>query len=325
MPVSGKSYTALTSHPDNLLVAEKLDEAADLLEQQEANPFRTKAFRDAAATVADLDTPIRDTLEEGGTKGLEALPKIGPSIASAIVEILQTGHLRMLDTLRGDLDPERLFQTVPQIGPHLATVIHENLGIGTLEALEVAAHDGRLAALPGFGRRRVRGIQYALAELLARRRPKGWTLDTQLGQTPLGLAPFGLGPPPISETLDVDREYRERAEAGSLPVIAPQRFNPNNEAWLPILHTERGDWHFTALYSNTARAHRLQRNRDWVVIRYERDHEGAAQCTVVTEHRGNLTGKRVIRGHEGACARYYASETPAHPEKARETPGERPI
>jgi hypothetical protein len=303
MSDAGKSHTPRTSHPDNLLVAEKLDEVADLLEQQQANPFRTRAFREAAASVSDLDTPIGDNVAEGGAKALEALPKIGPSIAATIVEILQTGHLRMLDTLRGDLDPERLFQTVPQIGPHLAGVIHDALGISTLEALEIAAHDGRLAALPGFGRRRVRGIQYALAELLARRRPTGSILNTRAG----GDADAEPAAPPISETLDVDREYRARAQAGSLPVIAPQRFNPNNEAWLPILHTERGDWHFTALYSNTARAHRLQRTRDWVVIRYERDHEGAAQCTVVTEHRGALTGKRVIRGHEAACARYYAS------------------
>lgn len=70
------------------------------------------------------------------------------------------------------------------------------------------------------------------------------------------------------------------------------------------------------------------------MIRYERDHEGAAQCTVVTEHRGNLTGKRVIRGHEGACARYYAAEALADPEGAPEeapeeapetSPGERSI
>lgn len=57
--------------------------------------------------------------------------------------------------------------------------------------------------------------------------------------------------------LDVDRAYR--AAAGALAKIAPKRFNPAGEAWLPILHTERGPWRFTALFSNTARAHSLGR------------------------------------------------------------------
>ncbi|HEY9040160.1 MAG TPA: helix-hairpin-helix domain-containing protein [Roseovarius sp.] len=279
---------------ENRLVAEKLDEVADLLEHQEANPFRIAAYRDAAAYVARLPGPIRDVLAAGGSKALEALPTIGRSIAAAIIEILQTGHLGLIDTLRGDLDPEKLLQTVPQIGPTLAATAHDQLGIETLEALEVAAHDGRLAALPGFGPRRVRGIQLALAELLGRRRPTG----------PMR----GQSSPPIAETLDVDREYRRRAQARSLPVTTPRRFNPRNKAWLPILHTERGGWHFTAMFSNTPRAHRLRRTDDWVVIRFDKDPGGAGQCTVVTEHSGTLAGKRVIRGHEAACARHYANQ-----------------
>lgn len=50
------------------------------------------------------------------------------------------------------------------------------------------------------------------------------------------------------------------------PRAAPRRFNPKGKAWLPILHTQRGPWHFTALYSNTARAHDLKKTGDWVVL-----------------------------------------------------------
>ena len=110
------------------------------------------------------------------------------------------------------------------------------------------------------------------------------------------------------KVLDVDSEYRLRAEAGDLPMIAPRRFNPERVAWLPILHTERGDWNFTVLYSNTLRAHQLHRTHDWVVVQFDRDTAGAGQCTVVTEQRGELADRRVIRGHEAACARYYASQ-----------------
>jgi putative hydrolase len=86
-----------------------------------------------------------------------------------------------------------------------------------------------------------------------------------------------------------------------LPKIAPRRFNPSGEAWLPILHTERGEWHFTALFSNTARAHELGRNRDWVVIYFHEDSGPEGQRTVVTETRGPAAGQRVVRGREAEC------------------------
>jgi len=101
--------------------------------------------------------------------------------------------------------------------------------------------------------------------------------------------------------LEVDREYRDRAERGALPTIAPRRFNPSGEPWLPVLHTERADWHFTALFSNTARAHELGRTRDWVVIYFSQDSGPEGQRTVVTESRGPLAGRRVVRGREAEC------------------------
>jgi DNA polymerase (family X) len=57
--------------------------------------------------------------------------------------------------------------------------------------------------------------------------------------------------PPVDELLDVDREYRERAAAGTLQRITPRRFNPRGEAWLPVRHTERAGRHYTALFSNS--------------------------------------------------------------------------
>jgi hypothetical protein len=103
----------------------------------------------------------------------------------------------------------------------------------------------------------------------------------------------------------VDYEYRRKAEDGELPKIAPKRFNPGNEAWLPVLHAVRGEWHFTALYSNTELAHKLKRTRDWVVIYfYDSDHV-ERQRTVVTETRGPLVGRRVVRGREAECRSYY--------------------
>lgn len=73
--------------------------------------------------------------------------------------------------------------------------------------------------------------------------------------------------PGVEVLLDIDREYRDKARAGALRMIAPRRMNPDGKAWLPVLHTRFGPWHFTALFSNT--------------------------------------GRRVVRGREPECAGYY--------------------
>lgn len=109
---------------------------------------------------------------------------------------------------------------------------------------------------------------------------------------------------PVAELLELDREYRTRAEAGELRRIAPKKNNPTGEAWLPIMHAEREGRNYTALFSNTERAHDLGKTDDWVVI-YRDDPGQKNQWTVVTEHRGPLKGERVVRGREEECRAYY--------------------
>jgi putative hydrolase len=118
--------------------------------------------------------------------------------------------------------------------------------------------------------------------------------------------------PPVEMLLDVDREYRDAAAAGRLPRIAPRRFNPTGEAWLPILHTERDHWYFTALFSNTFRAHALERTRDWVVVYFHADARPEGQRTIVTETSGALEGRRVVRGREGECETAYGVDERSH-------------
>jgi DNA polymerase (family X) len=113
--------------------------------------------------------------------------------------------------------------------------------------------------------------------------------------------------PGVDLLLDVDREYREKAAAGLLQKIAPRLFNPGNEAWLPVLHTRFGPWRFTALYSNTERAHDLYRTHDWVVIHFD-DDESQGRSTVVTEYHGALKGRRVVRGRERESAAHYRAQ-----------------
>jgi putative hydrolase len=102
--------------------------------------------------------------------------------------------------------------------------------------------------------------------------------------------------PSVRALLSVDAEYRRRGTSKQLPHIAPRRFNPENRAWLPILHTSREGWNFTALFSNTLRAHKLGRTHDWVVIHADRDGEHD-QYTVVTEKTASGP-RRTVRGRE---------------------------
>ena len=140
---------------ENKLIAERLREAAGLLEQQGANRFRVTAYRNAADTVESLDQDVGLILRTEGFRGLTALPGIGRMIGGAIAEVIRTGRWTQLDRLRGTSDPEALFTSVPGIGPKLARRLLDELHIETLEGLETAAYDGRLQRLPGFGARRL--------------------------------------------------------------------------------------------------------------------------------------------------------------------------
>jgi hypothetical protein len=153
----------------------------------------------------------------------------------------------------------------------------------------VAAHDGRLAKV-GFGEKRLTGIRDSLATRLGRVRTE--SLEALKSE------------PSVSEILDVDQEYRRKSSQGVLPKITPRRFNLGHEKWLPILHTSRRGHHYTAMFSNTPRAHQLKKTSDWVVIYFD-GRAGERQCTVITSAYGPLAGKRIIRGREPECMEHY--------------------
>lgn len=283
--------------PLNEQVAARLEEMAELLHQQQANPFRVNAYRRAAQSLRRLKEDLGALFNRSGQSGLIALPDIGRGIAAGIAEMLSSGRWGQLERLRGNLDPERLFQTVPGIGPDLARRIHDSLHIDSLEQLETAAFDGRLQRVHGLGPRRTAALRASLAELLRRTRRA----------PPMSRA----AEVPVELLLTVDEQYRELAAQGSLPLIAPRRFNPSGEAWLPVLHGEHGGWHFSAMFSNTALAHRLGRTDDWVVIYCYDDHHQEDQFTLVTETRGPLLGRRVVRGRESECRDFYQTRAEA--------------
>ncbi len=274
---------------DNRSIAKRLLDHASYLEGQDANIYRVRAYRQAADTILGLDRPVADLVAEKGRQGLEELPGIGPHISFAIDSLVRTGEFRTLGGDDGHIDPERLLTSLPGVGPRLARRIHDQLGISTLEEMEQAAHDGRLTRVD-IGPKRLRGIIDSLAGRLRRYR----------------LPEPTQGEPPVRDLLAVDEDYRKGAAGSDLPRIAPWRFNPSNEPWLPLFGTSRNGWHYRALYSNTALAHRLNQTHDWVVIYFD-DGLVTGQRTVVTETRGELRGQRVVRGRERECRDFYQS------------------
>lgn len=301
MSTGQKRGAAARITPTNEHIAHLLEQIAELLETHNGNPHRIRAYRHAAITVRSARQPLADMVRAGDGDALRRLPGIGSSIAATIAEIVRTGRSSVLDRLQGQVSPEALFIQVPGIGEQLAHRIAAQLDIHTLEELEQAAHDGRLDQVEGFGPKRVQAVRVSLAGMLSQ---SAWRRRRQR------MAGNGNGarsrpePPSVAMLLDVDAEYRRRAIAGDLYTIAPRRFNPERIRWLPIMHTERDGWNFTVLYSNTARAHELDKTHDWVVIYYERaGYE--EQATVVTETWGLLQGLRVVRRREAECRRYY--------------------
>lgn len=286
---------ATTARPitENADIASRLQVYASLLEQQGDDAFRVRAYQEAADHVGAMPVALRDIFAQDGLPGLIAQPKIGRGIAAAIAEMLTSGRWSQLDRLQGDTAAAQLFMTLPGIGPALARRLADDEDIETLEELEIALQPGG-RPIPGFGRRRRQLVLSQVGERLGRIR----TARRGLGS---------VTPPPVGLLLDADRLYRERAAADKLRLITPKRFNPEGQAWLPIMHARRDDWHLTLMWSNTARAHELGKTRDWLVVYFRKDGQPEGRCTIVTETRGPLAGQRVVRGREAECEALLAT------------------
>jgi DNA polymerase/3'-5' exonuclease PolX len=137
---------------NNAEIAGRLDEVAQLLTEQEANPFRVRAHRNAAAAIRELPVPVAQIYHDDGLGGLEQIRNVGPAIARAIGSLVTRGRVPMLERLRGEADPVQLLATVPGIGPGLAERLHHDLGIDALEELGLAL--GRTNDLGGDLQRR---------------------------------------------------------------------------------------------------------------------------------------------------------------------------
>jgi DNA polymerase (family 10) len=137
---------------ENIQIAKTLEEVADLLEIQGANPFRVRAYRNAARTIATLGTPV-ETILKSDSHILEELPGIGADLAGKLTKLCRTGELPLLEQLTRKT-PESLASMlrIPGVGPKRAKLIYQKLHVKTLAELEQAAQAGRVAELRGMGK-----------------------------------------------------------------------------------------------------------------------------------------------------------------------------
>jgi len=131
-------------------IAAIFEEMADLLEVEQASPFRVRAYRNAARTARSLRRQLAAMLAEG--RDLTELPGIGKDLAAKIAEILATGHARALEELHQDVPASlKALLKLPGLGPKRVKTLYQTLQIKDLRQLERAAKQGRLRQLPGFG------------------------------------------------------------------------------------------------------------------------------------------------------------------------------
>lgn len=246
------------------------------------------------------------------TEIAEMLDRIGDQLKARGENAFRINSYRRAASLVKDADRSfaRLVQEqgvvgltkVRGIGDKLASVIEEFVSTRKVGLLEELEKEG--PASPPT-EQKSSPVLTRSASVGAKRGEKGFGRASSQPQDRGKTASESSAVPPVSVILDVDKEYRSRAEEGKLKRIAPRQNNPKGEEWLPILSTSRGDWKFTTMFSNTALAHQLGKTDDWVVMYFKKKGEEERQCTVVTEHRGEMKGRRVIRGREAESQKHY--------------------
>src|SRR5690606_32100524 len=153
--------------PTNEELAGVLEEMGALLTRLgEPNPYRIQAYLQAAAMLREHDEPVALLYGAGGRKALMDLPGIGVSLATHLAQYSADGRAGLADRPREVAHPVGLIASVPGIGEALAGRIVRELGVTTLTELEKAVQDGRLAALEGFGPRRLEGLRLQLNSVL---------------------------------------------------------------------------------------------------------------------------------------------------------------
>ena len=200
----------------NAEIAAVFEQLADLLEvEDEENPFRIRAYRNAARVIRGLDRSLAKMVARG--EDLEALPRIGHELAAKIREIVETGRLRALERHRRAV-PRGLAELlqVPGLGPKRIQRLREALGITNLRELARAAREGRLRTLPGFGAKTEQNI---LREIEALDRRTRRFLRAEVEEMAEALRDYLAGLPGVDEVVVAGSYRRWKETVGDLDIL----------------------------------------------------------------------------------------------------------
>src|SRR6266581_7182944 len=142
-------------------IADVLQEIATLLELKDENPFKIRAYANAARSLETFGGNLADLQDE---EALGKIPGIGKAIAAKIKELAATGKLKYLEELRAEF-PAAILElfSIPGLGAKKIKALYEQLHISSVAQLQKACESGRVAELPGFGQTTQEKICHAIA------------------------------------------------------------------------------------------------------------------------------------------------------------------
>ena len=201
---------------ENIEIGKVLSQVADLLEIQKSNPFRIRAYRNAARFVADHASPMRKLVEEGAD--LTQFPGIGKDMSQSIRDLVETRSLALLDELSQQVPRSLiLIMKLPGVGPNKARLLWQEKGIETVEQLEAAAVEGTLVGIPGFGEKSQAKVLAGIEHL---RQHRGRFKLSEADQLVAPLLEHMQATPELLR-LEVAGSYRRRRETvGDIDLLA---------------------------------------------------------------------------------------------------------
>lgn len=203
-------------------IEEVLGAVADLLEIKGENPFRVRAYRNAARTVQGLSESVTEMVRRG--QDLSELPGVGKDLAGKIDEIVETGTLGFLKELQGEM-PAGLtgLMKVPGLGPKRVAVLYKQLGITTLDGLVQAAGQGRIHAVEGFGAKTEQRILEEASKLRQRQSKRVSLVVAEQVAGPL--VGYLKGTPGVNDVIVAGSYRRQRETVADLDILATCRKN----------------------------------------------------------------------------------------------------
>jgi DNA polymerase (family X) len=200
----------------NADIAAVFTEIADLLEIENANPFRVRAYRNAARVVGESGRELAALV--AADEALTDIPGIGEDLAGKIREIVACGSCELLDSLHGDVPPAvRELMRIPGLGPKRVKALWHDLDIQTLEQLHAAATDGRIREVPGFGAKSELNILRAVEAKLSKEKRFMLAVAAQYAN---GLISFLKTIPGVEAVEAAGSFRRQRETVGDLDLLA---------------------------------------------------------------------------------------------------------